>query len=139
MNTSDDEFAWLRQTRALNRASAPQRDLWAGIAKAIGNAAPARRMHPAWSAAAALVLALGGLISLYTGMHGRPATMQAQAGERWRPADPRLAAAAIGLDAAHVELSQALELDPRAEYLQKLMQRTERQRQRLQQLEHAAG
>lgn len=132
-----NEFEWLRQTRSLASPSTPQRDLWPDIAAHLAAAPGRREAHPAWSIAAAVLLACGGLLGLHTGLqHGADSAPGAR---NWQPADPRLVAAAVDLDAAHAEITQALQLDPHGQYLHRLLQRTERQRNHLQTLDQTAG
>jgi len=147
-----NEFEWLRQTRALREPVAPRRDLWAGIDAALdaGDAQPAplpvarrawRQPHN-WLIAASFV----GL-SLFAGslaVHLRDSTLSnatansADVG-RWRPNDPRLAGAAVELDAANMELRQAMEQAPDSPALQRLLMRTQKQQSQLRQIEHQAG
>lgn len=136
-----NEFEWLKQTRALDVPVEPRRDLWPGIAARIAAAAPRRRRSPrlmlaAASAAAALVVGgIGARLALETAANAPAASREA----RWNPRDPRLAGAAIELDAARYELRQALDESPKAAFLNHLIDRTERQQARLQRLEHRAG
>jgi len=58
---------------------------------------------------------------------------------RWRPNDPRLAGAAVELDAANMELRQAMEQAPNSPALQRLLYRTQKQQSQLRQMEHQAG
>jgi hypothetical protein len=58
---------------------------------------------------------------------------------RWRPNDPRLAGAAVELDAANMELRQAIEQAPDSPALQRLLMRTQKQQSQLRQMEHQAG
>jgi hypothetical protein len=58
---------------------------------------------------------------------------------RWHPADPRLAGAAVELDAANMELRQAMEQAPDSPALQRLLYRTQKQQSQLRQMEHQAG
>jgi hypothetical protein len=55
----------------------------------------------------------------------------------WKPDDPRLAGAAVELDAARMELRQAIEQSPDSAALQRLLLRTEQQQSRLRQLDRA--
>lgn len=136
-----NEFEWLKQTRALDVPVEPGRDLWPGIAARIAAVAPRRRRSPrlmlaAASAAAALVVGGVGARLLLEAAANAPAAGKEA---RWNPHDPRLAGAAIELDAARYELRQALDESPKAAFLHRLIDRTERQQVRLQQLEHRAG
>ncbi|RDJ00404.1 hypothetical protein DVT68_06280 [Dyella solisilvae] len=147
-----NEFEWLRQTRALREPMSPRRDLWADIDAALDTdasthvEASGRRSPPRlqnWLVAASFVG-----ISLFAGslavhLRDRPiataATAPAPDIARWRPADPRLAGAAVELDAAHMELKQALEQAPNSPALQRLLYRTQQQQTQLRQMEHQAG
>jgi len=146
-----NEFEWLRQTRALREPVSPRRDLWSGIDAALDaaeapTAAPAPRrllrQPQNWLIAASFV----GL-SLFAGslaVHLRDRTLDnatavsTDAG-RWRPNDPRLAGAAVELDAANMELRQAMEQAPNSPALQRLLYRTQKQQSQLRQMEHQAG
>jgi hypothetical protein len=139
-----NELDYLRQMRSLNRPVVPHRDLWAGIEARLDetpSAATVRR-HRArpWLMAAAIagVAVLGGGIGLHlvspTGNDGLAAT-----GQAWKPSDPRLSGAAVELDAARMELTQAMQDSPDSAALQRLLLRTERQRDRLRNLEKQAG
>jgi hypothetical protein len=147
-----NEFEWLRQTRALREPVTPRRDLWSGIDAALEAAeatatmpAPSRayRRPQNWLIAASFV----GL-SLFAGslaVHLRDRTLAnataaatPDAG-RWRPNDPRLAGAAVELDAASMELRQAMEQAPHSPALQRLLYRTQKQQSQLRQMEHQAG
>lgn len=145
-----NEFEWLRQTRALREPVSPRRDLWAGIDAALDAAdgkaaapAPRRalRQPQNWLIAASFV----GL-SLFAGslaVHLRDRTLAnataATDSSRWRPNDPRLAGAAVELDAASMELRQAIEQAPDSPALQRLLYRTQKQQSQLRQMEHQAG
>lgn len=148
-----NEFEWLRQMRDLRQPLAPRRDLWASIDAALGDAestaagdAPAatapsgsrRRWLIAASFAASVALA--GAI----GWHARNATMttpvaSAPSVQNWKPADPRLAGAATQLNAARMELQQAMQQAPHSSALQRLLIQTERQQSQLRQLASDAG
>lgn len=135
-----NELDWRRQMHALATPVEPARDLWPDIATAIRAPQPAmatstRRASPPWAAAAAVVLACGTAVALYTGQP--PAATGVAA--TWHAKDPRLTAAAIGLDAAHGELTAALRLAPDSASLQRILSRTERQRARLASIDHRAG
>lgn len=144
-----NEFEWLRQTRALREPVSPRRDLWAGIdaaldtgdAKAtVPTARRAWRQPQNWLIAASFV----GL-SLFAGslaVHLRDSTLanaNTADASRWRPNDPRLAGAAVELDAANMELRQAMEQAPDSPALQRLLMRTQKQQSQLRQIEHQAG
>jgi len=145
-----NEFEWLRQTRALREPVAPRRDLWPGIEATLDAAGtqaapPARR--PRLRPREWLVAASFAGLSLFAGslavhLRERPVDAAAQATanpDRWRPADPRLAGAAVELDAASMELRQAIRQAPDSPALQRLLYRTQKQQSQLQQMEHQAG
>ncbi|MGB3270701.1 MAG: hypothetical protein WBA65_12190 [Rhodanobacter sp.] len=141
-----NEFEWRRQLRDLQQAQAPRRDLWPAIDAAldqVGNrpAVPTPRRHGwTWVAvAASLALVVG------AGWHSwfaatpptEPARMASHAD--WKPADPRLAGAAIELDAARLELKLAIEQAPDSAALQRLLRHTERQQAQLRRLADRAS
>jgi hypothetical protein len=139
-----NELDYLRQMRSLNRPVTPHRDLWADIDARLDTAAPAaavprRRRAQPWLMAAAIagVAVLGGGIGLHlvnpTANDGMAST------QAWKPTDPRLSGAAVELDAAHMELTQAIKDSPDSPALQRLLLRTERQRDRLRNFEKQAG
>ncbi|MGO4504674.1 MULTISPECIES: hypothetical protein [unclassified Dyella] len=147
-----NEFEWLRQTRALREPVTPRRDLWSGIDAALDaadtstvvpTARRAWRQPQNWLIAASFV----GL-SLFAGslaVHLRDRTLANATASttpdvsRWRPNDPRLAGAAVELDAANMELRQAIEQAPDSPALQRLLMRTQKQQSQLRQMEHQAG
>ncbi|MEZ2419408.1 hypothetical protein [Luteibacter sp. RCC_6_2] len=138
-----NELDYLRQMRSLNRPVVPHRDLWAGIEARLDESQGAsairhRRARP-WLMAAAIagVAVLGGGL----GLHLVSPTDRAgiAAGPAWKPSDPRLSGAAVELDAARMELTQAMQDSPDSAALQRLLLRTERQRDRLRNLEKQAG
>lgn len=145
-----NEFEWLRQTRALREPMAPRHDLWPELDAALDAAdaatpaagKPSRRRQ-GWLLAASLAgLALfSGSVVMH--LHEQPADVSiAQATPdvaRWRPTDPRLAGAAVELDAASMELRQAMEQAPDSPALQRLLYRTQKQQSQLRQMEHQAG
>ena len=138
-----NDLDYLRQMRSLNRPVVPHRDLWAGIEarldEAPAAALPRRRRAQPWLMAAAIagVAVLGGGIGLHlvapTGSDGVASTTA------WKPTDPRLSGAAVELDAARMELTQAMQDSPDSAALQRLLLRTERQRDRLRTFEKQAG
>jgi hypothetical protein len=140
-----NEFQWRRQLRELRAPVAPPRDLWTRIDAALGPVAPAARRNarPAWM----LVASVAGLrllavsLSQHQGLLPDHPQITAAATHQapWRPDDPRLAGAAIELDAARLELRQALEQAPNSPALQRLLSRTRQQQSRLRQLEQQAG
>lgn len=152
-----NEFEWRRQMRELRQPLAPQRDLWTSIDAALDDAEASRTATVAstparatasprrWligaGLAASLVLAAGiawHLRQLHTTM---PTTTVASvsapaASTKWKPSDPRLAGAAIELDAARMELQQAIQQSPNSAGLQRILARTEQQQAQLRQLTH---
>lgn len=153
-----NEFEWRRQMRDLRQPLAPQRDLWASIDAALDDAerigpvaaptgppkAPRRRWLAAACLAASMLLA-GGI-----GWHLRQAptatpianskpAASKPAAASWKPADPRLAGAAVELDAARMELQLAIREAPDSPALQRLLDRTELQQTQLRQLANQAG
>ncbi|UGB37540.1 hypothetical protein [Frateuria soli] len=139
-----NEFEWRRQLRELRAPVAPRHDLWARIDVALEPAAPARTSsRPGWLLAASFagLSLLAVSLSLRQGqLPDHPqvtATTATQA--PWKPDDPRLAGAAIELDAARLELKQALEQAPHSPALQRLLSRTRQQQSRLRQLDQQAG
>jgi hypothetical protein len=153
-----NELEWHRQMRALREPVAPQRDLWTQIDAALDAAQPTvsappvrRRHHRVWLLAASfagLTILAGSLVfhlrqpQVQTGTElastATPATATPDL-TRWKPSDPRLAGAAIELDAAQMELRQALKQAPDSVALQRLLDRTERQQSQLRHMENQAG
>lgn len=139
-----NEFEWRRQLRELRAPVAPRHDLWARIDAALEPAAPARgSSRPGWLLAASFagLSLLAVSLSVRQGqLTGHPqATATATSQASWKPDDPRLAGAAIELDAARLELKQALEQAPHSPALQRLLSRTRQQQSRLRQLDQQAG
>ena len=153
-----NEWEWHRQMRALREPVAPQRDLWTQIDAALDAAQPTasvpapRRRHPrVWLLAASfagLAILAGGVVfhlrqqQVQVGPEVASTTTPATAAPdltRWKPSDPRLAGAAIELDAAQMELRQALKQAPDSIALQRLLDRTERQQSQLRHMENQAG
>ena len=148
-----NEFEWHRQLRDLRQPLAPQRDLWDAIETALDDidvdaARPpattpvhlrARRAH--WLVAASLAASV--LLAGSIGWHLRHAptatSLASTAMTPWKPADPRLAGAAIELDAARMELQSAIQQAPDSPALQRLLGRTEHQQMQLRQLAGQAG
>jgi len=138
-----NDLEYLRQMRSLNQPVAPRRDLWASIDARLDEApvaaAPRHGRARPWLMAAAIagVAVLGGGIGLHliapTGGDSVASTT------RWKPSDPRLSGAAVELDAARMELTQAMQDSPDSAALQRLLLRTERQRDRLRTFEKQAG
>lgn len=126
-----NEFEYLNQMRALRRDCIPERDLWTGIADQLQAGDRARPPNPAWSIAAAVVLAVTILFCQHL-------VLQTQTGSTatatsWQPHDPRLSAAAIELASAREQLTLAMAQNPDGRYLHNLLARTDRQQQRLRQ------
>jgi len=155
-----NEFEWRRQMHGLRQPLTPQRDLWDSINAALGDAEPTpalslpdrqptpapRRWLMATSLAASVLLAAGigwHLSSQHAAV--APAITSVQPASTpsipatWKPADPRFAGAAIELDAARMELQQAIQQAPHSPALQRLLDRTEHQQMQLRQLAHEAG
>ncbi|MEO8780099.1 MAG: hypothetical protein ABI389_15715 [Rhodanobacter sp.] len=143
-----NEFEWRRPLRALRQPEMPERDLWPAIEAAMGNTGnargratpvqptPRRRWLLGTALAASLALAGGvGWHMLRTPI-GQPGTTATSA---WKPTDPRLAGAAIELDAARMELELAIQQAPDSAALQRLLRRTERQQAQLQRLANRAS
>jgi hypothetical protein len=151
-----NEFEWLRQMRNLNQPQAPRNDLWARIDAALDAADPAGsatvtpikppRRHHAWGVAASLaamfVLACGLVWHAPTIQPAAPSSLAALNSSNpvpWKTSDPRLAGAAVELDAARMELQQAIQQAPDSPALQRLLQRTDAQQAMLRELEKHAG
>jgi hypothetical protein len=149
-----NEFEWRRQLRGLRQPLTPQRDLWASIDAAIDNSgrihAPAiaptsipRATRQRWLAAAGLAASLLLVVGIsWHRLHVPVASTVAEApgsSRGWKPADPRLAGAAIELHAARMELQLAIQQAPDSPALQRLLHRTELQQTQLQQLARQAG
>jgi hypothetical protein len=150
-----NEFEWLRQLRELRQPLIPQRDLWAtihaamedrgchddvaaAIAPAQASTRPVRttRWWLASGLAASMLLAGGIGWQLAQPI---PDGRVASAPTPWTPADPRLRGAALELDAARMELDQALTQAPHSPALRRLLNRTERQQAQLREQTHEAG
>ncbi|HUA81990.1 MAG TPA: hypothetical protein VL997_16555 [Dyella sp.] len=151
-----NEFEWLRQMRDLNQPVAPRNDLWTRIDAALDDASSREAVAPApaprakhrqvWamvaSMAAVVVLACGVVWHMHAiPQEASPVAVNATApnGVPWKPSDPRLAGAALQLDAARMELQQAMEQAPDSPALQRLLQRTDAQQNQLRELEKQAG
>ncbi|GGY14636.1 hypothetical protein GCM10008098_01820 [Rhodanobacter panaciterrae] len=150
-----NEFEWRRQMRELRQPLTPQRDLWASLAAALDDAertdAPtiqASPMHRSghrqrWLVVASLAASV--LLAAGIGWHrlqmptSTPIARVSTAPASWKPADPRLAGAAIELDAARMELQLAIQQAPHSPALQRLLDRTELQQTQLRQLANQAG
>lgn len=159
---SEHDFQWRRQLRDLSGPVQPQRDLWLDIAariaaeQAAAEASPRRRRWPlAFAAAASLTLAV-----LVAGVLQHPSTTQSTAVatrpaaksdpaeaiaaadnqfKQVRPQDPRLAAAAVELDAAADEIRQMLQQQPDAVFLVGLLNRTNERRLKLARMGQASS
>jgi hypothetical protein len=155
------EFEIQRNLRAMNAPRMPQRDLWPLIAARIDSGASAtpratRRHWLPLAAAAGTVLAIAGSLLVFTlrDRTGAPVesddyamatqfqriTPQEARDQALRSGqDPRIAGANIVIDAAHTELQQALEQHPDAVFLVSLLNRTNAQRMKIEQLGAKAG
>lgn len=146
-----NEFEWRQQLRKLREPVAPRRDLWDAIDATLEDRAndttatrpPMRRATPQpWLLAAALagLFLLAGSIGLrlYRQTGITPTNAPALASTPWKPSDPRLSGAAIELDAAKIELQQAMQQSP-SPSLQRLLARTEQQQTQLRHLAQEAG
>lgn len=148
-----NEFEWRQQMRNLRRPVTPGRDLWDAIDAALerreDDAAPTQTTRRAtqrpWLLAAALacVFLLAGGIGLRLHLKAAAASgsgnAPALANASWNPPDPRFSGAAIELDAARLELQQAMQQSPHSPALQRLLARTEQQQTQLRHLVHEAG
>lgn len=147
-----NEFEWRRQMRDLRQPLTPRRDLWASIDAALDKAEstshPVAKMHRRsrplrWLIAAGAAASVA--LMVVTGFHARPGIQPVTASRMplsvpgWKPADPRLAGAATQLNAAQMELRQAIEQAPHSPALQRLLMRTEQQQAQLRQLVREAG
>ena len=155
------EFEIQRNLRAMNAPRMPERDLWPAIAARIaaGETSTPRATRRRWlplAAAAGTVLAIAGSLLFvtlrdHTGApiesddyamttHFQRITPQEAREEALRSGqDPRIAGANIVIDAAHTELQQALEQHPDAVFLVSLLNRTNAQRMKIEQLGAKAG
>lgn len=150
-----NEFEWRRQLRDLRQPLLPRRDLWDSIEAALDDAErthrpvdgvlheprTARRRH--WLVAAGLAASL--LLAGGIGWHvlqtptATPVASNIKASSHWKPSDPRLAGAAIELDAAQMELRLAIRQSPDSPSLQRLLDRAEQQQTQLRHLASQAG
>ena len=134
-----NEFEWLRQTRDLRRPRLPGHDLWPGICARLEPRESVRRTRawlPSGAAAAVIVLSIVlGNVALHT-----PPILSGNAlvAQHWKPADPRLAGAAIEFQAADSEIRLAMRQAPDASFLQRIHQRMQAQQWRLQRYVHSA-
>lgn len=154
-----NEFEWRRQMRDLRQPLTPQRDLWSSVDAVLDDAertqTPAnlalreprpthrRRWLIAAGLAASLLLAGGiGWRVLQTPTTTTTTTTVAgntKASGNWKPSDPRLAGAAVELDAARMELQLAIQQAPDSASLLRLLGRTEQQQTQLRLLANQAG
>jgi hypothetical protein len=149
-----NEFEWRRQLHDLRQPLAPQRDLWASIDAALDDAERiqeaagpvSHELRPARRRRWLLATGLAASLLLAGGIGWRvlqaPATLVAsntKAAGAWKPSDPRLAGAAIELDAAQKELQLAIQQAPDSPSLQRLLGRTQQQQTQLRQLANQAG
>jgi hypothetical protein len=160
---SEHDFQWRRQMRDLSGPVQPQRDLWLDIASRIAAEqsatvveAPRRRRWPlAFAAAASVALAVlvAGVLQQRSAPSAPdfaaqpsakldPAEAIAAADTQFkqvRPQDPRLAAAAVELDAAADEIRQMLQQQPDAVFLVGLLNRTNERRLKLARMGQASS
>lgn len=149
-----NEFEWRRQLRELRQPVTPPHQLWASIDAALSRADQdqlpshaARPPRPAqgqrwWlGAAVAASLLVAGSVAWHAmqAPAGAPLAATEKPATAWKPTDPRLAGAAIELDAAQIELKLALEQAPDSPALQRLLERTKTQQNQLRQLANQAG
>jgi hypothetical protein len=131
-----NEFQWLRQTRALREDTPPTRDLWPGIAACLeprGRQSPLHAWLPSMATAAIVVLSVMlGVTALHAPRSLTHDGVTAAQVHRWKPADPRLAGAAIEFQAAESEIRLAMAQTPDAPFLKRIHQRTQAQQWRLQ-------
>ena len=145
-----NDFEWRQQMRQLRQPVRPSAHLWQRIDAALDAPAPAatsparpvpmQRWLLAASLAGLIVLAGGLAWRLQQGAPAAPAIAEAPTSAKpWKPTDPRLSGAAIELNAAQIELSQAMQQAPHSAALQRLLARTEQQQSQLRQMEREAG
>lgn len=145
---SEHDFQWRCQLRDLSGPVQPQRELWLDIAARIAaepapQAAPRRRWGVALAAAASVALAVLAAALLqrpslpevaHSAAEADPAAAIAMVEQQFkqvRTQDPRLAAAAVELDAAADEIRQMLQQQPDAVFLVGLLNRTNERRLKL--------
>lgn len=150
-----NDFEIQRGLRELNSLRAPHGDLWPQIALRLDSlaAAPSGPRRRGWlplAAAAGVLLAVATAVVLHGSQHGDPAarstasaipvmTTEGTQGalrsmrdvRAARGNDPRMAGATAVLDAAHEELTEALERRPDAIFLVSLLNRTNSQRMKI--------
>lgn len=151
-----NEFEWLRQMRGLNQPIAPRGDLWPRIDAALDDTASRQAATPAlpharhvrvWAVAASLAAIVMLTCSVLWRMHALASSDAPQVAShatqveapRWKPSDPRLAGAALELEAARMELQQAMQQAPDSPALERLLQQTHAQQNYLRELEKQAG
>lgn len=149
-----NEFEWRRQLRNLREPVEPRIDLWAQIDARLETVESGTTPEPAQSArrnavshgwlvaasfAGLCILAGSILLQVRSLPSHQPIAVSGAVATPWKPADPRLAGAAIELGSAQMELRQAMQQAPDSPALQRLLQRTEQQQSRLRQMEHQAG
>jgi anti-sigma-K factor RskA len=137
-----NEFEYLRQMRSLRTPEAPSRDLWAAIDQRLDQT-PATRSRHQWTRRLAVAAAIFG-VAIFSGsialrLAAPSESTSAASSTRWKPDDPRLAGAAVELSAAHSELTQAMHDAPDSPALRRILDRTQRQQERLRQLDRQAG
>jgi hypothetical protein len=137
-----NEFEHLRQMRSLRTPVAPSRDLWAGIDERLDET-PATRSRHLWTRRLAVAAAIFG-VAIFSGsialrLASPPASTNVASNTRWKPDDPRLTGAAVELATAHSELTQAMQDAPDSPALRRILDRTQRQQERLRQLDRQAG
>ena len=145
-----NEFEWRQQMRRLREPVAPRHDLWNAIEAALeergekvaGVQIRQRASIRPWLLAAVVTgafLLAGDLgLHLHRDASIAPASAPVLADTAWKPSDPRLSGAAIELDAARIELQQAMH-QSNSPSLQRLLARTERQQAQLRQFAQEAG
>jgi hypothetical protein len=137
-----NEFEHLRQMRSLRSPVAPSRDLWAGIDERLDET-PATRSRHLWTRRLAVAAAIFG-VAIFSGsialrLASPPESANVASNTRWKPDDPRLTGAAVELATAHSELTQAMQDAPDSPALRRILDRTQRQQERLRQLDRQAG
>ncbi|HEY0198019.1 MAG TPA: hypothetical protein VGC19_05685 [Rhodanobacter sp.] len=150
-----NEFEWRRQMRELRQPVTPQRDIWASIDAALEDAEPPHastntsnptrtaKVPHRWLIAAGLAASLLIVGGISWHLRQVPAAVTVanapSPSAKWKPSDPRLAGAAIELDAARMELQQAIQQAPGSSGLQRILARTELQQTQLRQLTREPG
>jgi hypothetical protein len=150
-----NEFEWRRQMRDLRQPLTPQRDLWASIDAVLDDAERSSesmlpetslrlpRHRGRWLVTAGIAASL--LLAGGIGWHllqvptAAPVASNKPVPATWKPDDPRLAGAAVELDAAQMELRLAIQQAPDSQALQRLLDRTELQQTQLRRLANQAG